>query len=207
MNKIDYSKLYNYSSGPSTKYFCASLETDFDTTLGILRGNTKANENLIARQSSGTLLPSSVIYTGPCSPIIVHESLIQEFDAHGVTGWVAFEIELINKKNEHFNRYFGITITGRCNPIDYSRSEVVYRRFPGGDFPYFKGRYFYNDVWDGNDFFMEHPDEFGFTGFQYCTNKVKEILDKYKVKSILLKSLDQSEIDKGTVLLKRSNLR
>ncbi|KRE70878.1 hypothetical protein [Paenibacillus sp. Soil750] len=194
----DYTKFYVLRDTPATRPFRGDFVNQ-DDWFSILRGEQMPKEMVVVKHTEGTRIPSQIIYTSPASPLLFHEKLIDKFVKEGISGWELFEVDVLGKSDEIYNGYFGLSIKGRCSSIDYASSLIVYREFPGGSFPYFQGRYFKDNYWDGSDFFMENADEFGATGFQYCSERVKRILDELKVKSIKLEKLTEFEIDVNTV--------
>jgi hypothetical protein len=121
------------------------------------------------------------------------KKITEKFIKEKISGWDVFAVDVLGKEGELYTGYYGLSIHGRCSPIDFCRSLVVYRDFPGGSFPVFKGRYFENDNWDGSVFFMEGTGGAG--GFKYCSNRVKKIVDEEKIKLTMMESLTETEID------------
>ena len=197
-----YSKIYRCQDVYSTRPFKAGIELDFDRSCNLLRGDFKPSDVLDVKHCRGLGTPKLVIWTG--FSLLIHEKIIKEFIEYGITGWEKFDINLIGKHNENIVGYYGISITGRCGPLDYFRSEIVYRNFPGGSFPYFKGSYFENDYWDGTDIFMENPDENGPTLHKYVSERVAQIFDKYKVKNLELTALTETEINVNVIKARRT---
>ncbi|WP_435171368.1 hypothetical protein [Paenibacillus glycanilyticus] len=188
-----YNKLYECSDVYSTRPFKAGIEADFEYSSALLRGDVKPSESLETRHLRGTHTPSPAIYTG--FSLLLHDSIIETFIQQQITGWESYRITLYGKNHEIIPNYSGISITGRCSPVDYNRSGIVYKEYPGGIFPRFKGSYFKDDVWDGTDLFMENPDERGYTLTQYVSERVKNIFDNNKIKNLQLTNLTEREID------------
>ncbi|MDQ0192782.1 hypothetical protein [Paenibacillus wynnii] len=175
----NYSNLYVLRDAPSNRPFRGMFVNQDDW--------------VFVKHYSGTKIPSQIICTQPASPRLYHEKIIEKFVSEGISGWDVFEVDVLGKDDELFTGYFGLSIKGRCSPVDFSRSLIVNRDFPGGSFPYLKGRFFEDDYWDGSDIFME--DTGGAGGFQYCSERVKKLLVEEKVKSIKFERLIDFEID------------
>lgn len=78
-------------------------------------------------------------------------------------------------------------VSGRCGPILYEKSEVIYEDMPGGRFPRYKGEYFDPTTSDGSDFFMPTT----FTGEKFVFEPVKEALEKANIRNLLFVRLDE----------------
>jgi hypothetical protein len=104
--------------------------------------------------------PSDVIWTGMAAPLIVHQRVLDVLDNAGATGWTTYPVEVRNKAKS-VSGFVGLAISGRCDPIDVGRSEIVLEQMPGGWFPRFRGRCFDPGSWDGCDLFMERRDSQG----------------------------------------------
>jgi hypothetical protein len=200
--KPDYGKLFQCSDVYSTRPFKAGIEADFDYSCALLRGDVKPSEPLEVRHMRGTHAPSLAIHTG--FSLLLHDSIIEAFIQKHITGWDSFRITLYGKSDEIIPNYSGISITGRCNPLDYYRSEIVYKEYPGGISPRFKGNYFKDDIWDGTDMFMDNPDERGYTLHMYVSNRVKVIFDNNKIKNLQLTKLTETETDVANISPERT---
>ena len=62
-------------------------------------------------------------------------------------------MQVFSKDGDRLQGYVGLSIRGRCGPIDDSLSERVPKQYPGGVFPVLKGMYFDPATWDGSDVF------------------------------------------------------
>ncbi|GLX65659.1 hypothetical protein MU1_00030 [Paenibacillus glycanilyticus] len=191
--KPDYDKLFKCSDIDSTRPFKAGIEADFDYSCALLRGDITPSETIEVRHLRGTHTPALAIHTG--FSLLLHDSIIETFIQNQITGWKPFRITLYGKNDEIIPNYSGISILGRCNPLDYHRSGIVHKEYPGGIFPRFKGSYFKDDAWDGTDIFMDNPDERGYTLNQYVSVRVKDIFTSFKIKNLQLTKLTETEID------------
>ncbi len=105
-------------------------------------------------------------------------------------------MKILNKKEEEIKAYHGFSVTGKCGPIDYGKSEIIEKRIGPGKplIKYYKGTYIGLDKWDGNDFFI--PEE---TIKIVVTKSVRDILRRSKLTNVCLKNLSDSEISESTV--------
>lgn len=190
---IEYNSLYSLSDPLGNRVFRGTFDTDEDA-LSLVRGETTPSKKVIIHHSMGGSEPSSVIWTGLAIPIIIEENIVNLLKLNNITGWSVYKVDVFGKHNEKYENYYGLAFKGRCSTIDYNRSETVYREFPGGRYPYLKGKYFTDDIWDGSDFFMEETDEKGHkTGFKYVTEKVVRLFKRHKIKNINFTKLTEEE--------------
>jgi len=116
-------------------------------------------------------------------------------EQHGLTGWRTYAVHVTDKAGESHPDYAGLSMVGRCGPVDLSRSVVVLSQYPGGWFPHFLGHYFAEDSWDGSDVFMEREDSTGrVTARIFVTEKVREALDRAEVKNLRLQRLTEKSV-------------
>ena len=45
------------------------------------------------------------------------------------TGWKIYPIKLYDKKDNEVLGYHGLSVTGKCASIDYSKSEIIEKRY------------------------------------------------------------------------------
>ena len=112
-------------------------------------------------------------------------------EQNNLTGWRTFPIQVIDKKGNEINGYHGLSITGRCGPIDYTKCEIIEKqRVPKGPLTnYYRGRYIGLDDWDGSDFFLP-KDSFGVI----ITKKAANVIKKNKLTNVALENLADIEI-------------
>src|SRR4029077_19919126 len=89
----------------------------------------------------------------------------------------------------------GLMVTGRCDPVDLSRSEVVVREYPGGWFPKLRGHFFPPESWDGSDLFMEREDERGSTTLTlHATARLIRALRRERIKNLLIEHIAEVKV-------------
>jgi hypothetical protein len=125
-----------------------------------------------------------VIWTTGFFPVLVRERLIHLFVSEGFTGWDTYDVELVDHAGCPVDGYHGLVISGRCGPIDYSESEIVYELLPAGPSPSYKGYRFDPASWDGSDFFM--PPE---TEHRLVTAPVAIALRRANVRNVALERI------------------
>jgi hypothetical protein len=153
---------------------------------------TRAEECLdrvVIRWAMGAAIPTDVIRTTFAAPIVVHQRVIDILLAAKFSGWSTYPVEVCTKDGEILTDYKGLSITGRCGPIQNERSTKIDRILPGGIFPVWLGLYFDPATWDGSDVFMPA----GKTGWIFVSAEVKGAFERAKVKNIVFTPSERIE--------------
>ena len=97
-----------------------------------------------------------VLDTGWVGLFLISNNLRDVLVENGFTGWKTFAVKLLDKYGNEIQGYFGLSITGRCGKIDYTKAEIIEKRIvPNGPLgKYYKGLPVGMDEWDGSDFFL-----------------------------------------------------
>jgi hypothetical protein len=182
-----------YSLGETYGGFRAHLDWDgrhADETLALTRAEATPSGPIPLYYRMGRAVPSDVIWTTGLHPVIVHKRVIDLLLDHRFTGWGTYPVEVYGKQGEPYPDYLGLSFTGRCGPIDGSRSERTLVEMPGGLVPHWKGIYFDEQSWDGSDFFMCSDGK----GWMFVTEDVVKAFKKTKVRGVTFDSLDSIEL-------------
>jgi len=109
---------------------------------------------VVFKQEYGKKL-QDMLDTGTESLFLISDRMKSVLEANNLTGWKTFAVKVLTKKGEDIPGYHGLSITGRCGKIDYSKSEIFEKRLvPEAPLAKFhKGLYVGLDEWDGSDFF------------------------------------------------------
>ncbi|MBP6004207.1 MAG: hypothetical protein KA746_12305 [Pyrinomonadaceae bacterium] len=142
-----------------------------------------------------------VLDTGHPGLYLISDHMQVLLKKNNLTGWKTFPIRLLDKKGNIIEGYQGLSVIGKCGPIDISKSEIIKKRIvPNGPlYPYFKGIYVGLDEWDGSDFFIPK--------YHYgpmITAKGAEVIKSNKLTNIRLINLADIEINEMTAELIRS---
>lgn len=147
----------------------------------LLMGNYSEFElPIIFKHEYGKRL-DDIIKTGYSSLHLISNRFKQVLEEGHFTGWKTFPVKVLNKKGIEIEGYHGLSVTGRCGPVDWDKSQIIQKPFlkDGPLARYYKG--FYVDHWDGSDFFI--PEEY----YTICvTKRVAETLVKAKLTNIQL---------------------
>lgn len=117
---------------------------------------------------------------------LISEKMKNLLEKNRITGWKTYPIQLFYKRMEPIEGYYGFSITGRCGPIDFSKSEVVScDRVDNCVAKELKGVYIGLNKWDGSDFINPMIPKVRMT---IVTQKVVDALSGFKqIKFINLK--------------------
>jgi hypothetical protein len=135
----------------------------------------------------GEPMPKDAFWTSAVVPLIVSQRFIDVLLENRFTGWDTYPVKVHAKGGELVPGYHGLCISGRCGPVLWEKSEVIYKDYPGSRFPCYKGEYFDPDTWDGSDLFMRTT----FTGVMYVLEPVKNALTRAKIRNLLFERLDE----------------
>src|SRR5437773_5414196 len=107
------------------------------------------------KQFSGKNL-YDVLDTGWAGLYLISDHMQSVLEENKLSGWETFPIRLLEKNGAEIKGYQGFSITGRCGPIDISKSEVIQKRLvPNGPLSkFYKGYHIGLNEWDGRDFFL-----------------------------------------------------
>lgn len=156
--------------------------------ISITRCESRPLGPVAVRHARGEALPGDIVWTGMVVPLIVSQRFIDILLDNRFTGWGTYPVEVYSKSGELLRGYYGFCISGRCGPIEYEKSQVIYEDMPGGRVPSYKGLYFEPGTWDGSDFFM--PSDRG--GWKFTLEPVKRALQKAKIRNIRFDRLDEA---------------
>ncbi len=144
-----------------------------------MRGEWKPERPLTAHWSMGNRKPQDDIVWGLSDAwIYLSPQLQQLFRDYQVSGWLSYPIVLHNKDGEVCPGYAGISITGRCGPIDEEGGQVVPGQKAGIKFIQRVGLYFDESSWDGSDFFCPA----GNNTYMFATERVKSLLEENEIR-------------------------
>jgi hypothetical protein len=180
-----FSNLYVVEDPVSTKNYRGDIINPIDKPGTLLRNEYKG-EQLDIKYMEGSNEPGSLFWNSVAKPFCISQTLVDILQRNNLTGWSTIPTKVLTKSGNHtIDNYFALTVTGRANAIDYLQTDIVFKQFPGGQFPYFKGLYFAPESWDSSDIFMERPDSDGkSSAFVYVTKKFVDTFKKNKVKNI-----------------------
>lgn len=169
----------------SAKNYRGNIINRFETFGALLR-NDYLISTLDIKHLEGTNEPGVLFWNGATEPFCISQALVDILQENEITGWSTIPAKVLTKLgNNTIDNYFALTVTGRADSIDYLQTDIVFKQFPGGQFPHFKGLYFVPESWDGSDIFMERSGNNGKpSAFIYATKKFVDTFKKNKIKNI-----------------------
>lgn len=180
---MNYNTFYEISDPLGNRSYRGSINEYEFANAEISRGEEAISEIVTVHHEMGGAEPMDTVWTTNAHPLIVRETIINDFIAHKITGWKTYEVKVLTKKKAlSSNKYYGLIITGRCGFLDYSRGSVIRKTIGiSQNEPHVKDIRFDKDFWDGSDLFMCNPDPEGkINMFRFCTEKVYKVLKKTK---------------------------
>lgn len=132
-----------------------------------------------------------VIDTGHASLYLISDRFKELLENNKFTGWKVFSVEIFDNTGKQIFGYQGLSITGRCGPINYSKSEIIEKQpVPNGKLSkYYKGKHVDIHSWDKSSFFLPE----GNTGI-IVDQEVSKAIKSYKLSNIALENLADFEI-------------
>lgn len=169
----------------------ADAEESLVDPFALARGEQVPTEPIAFARAEGRRL-LDLVGTTDAVLDLVSPSFVEALERHGFTGWATFPVRLdLGRKTEAASGYVGLSVTGRCGPIDDALSERVTIPPPvprGEALPGLKGLYFARGTWDGSDVFT--PED---RAAIFVTPEVKEALEEAGMTGIEFRRLSEIE--------------
>ncbi len=192
---LDYSKLYRLDDPLASRPLRLSDEgySDWLTkgqAIELFRGRLKLDTPLRLGAYRGGQA-TDFLWSGLTPLVCISKRVSELLRMNNITGWTTYPVEVYGRKGEPLPGYHGFAVTGNECRRDRSRSQILTRQaVPGGEpFKVYKGLYFYEEDWDGSDIFLIHNHGI------VVTQKVRNLLKKFKVTNVQLIPLVEVEID------------
>ncbi len=190
-----FENVYRFGDPVLPAHFRGRMEGDYNTLLEVDRGEVVPEEPIPVRHDAGGK-PRDVIWTTWGIPVVVSDRVVGLLQTHGFTGWTTYPVTLHDKHGELVGGYHGLATTGRCGPIDYSRSEPLIVKIPGDrEALGYRGKYFDPESWDGSDFFV--PSVGG--GGRFVVGAVKDAFESAKIRNVDFERLSDALVSPDTV--------
>jgi hypothetical protein len=167
--------------------FRVNMSVSVEEAFGITRGEIQLNRSISARWTMGGSAPADVIRTTMAIPYIVHDRVVDILGQF--TGWSTYPVEVYGKLEARVGGYRGLSINGRCGPIDKTKSQPIMKKFPARMSKAWRGLFFDPSTWDGTDLFMPH----GNNGWIFVVDEVRRAFERAKVENVTFTALDQIE--------------
>lgn len=187
---FDYRRYYVLGEGFKRGAFRAHALGDIPDPYALTRAEVQPSEPIRFHHDEGRRLYD---YIGTTWAVleVVSDRVTSLLDENRFTGWTTYPVEIYAENGETIAGYHGLSVTGRCGPIDETLSPVMTIPPPvpeGEAMPHRIGLRFRPDTWDGSDVFT--PDG---TAFVFVTERVRDALVTAKVTNISLTRLTEVE--------------
>lgn len=187
---MDYACLYELYDAGRRGALHASPQELIRDPFAVLRGDARFPTPLVCEQFLGHK-PYDLIGMGYACLYLLSDRLLYTLRKEGVTGWTAHPVEVRRTDGEVIPGYHVFVVTGRCGPIDDTRSEEVWRPPPtptGQSYKAWLGLYFAPETWDGSDVFVPQH-----TGHIIVVERVRQILQEVRATNIEFDRLTEVE--------------
>jgi hypothetical protein len=168
--------------------FRAKLHLSVNDAFGLTRGERTSLNAVTAQRAMGQKL-TDALWTTLAAPVLFSRSVVNLLRSGGFTGWTTYPVILHLDDGTTTIDYSGLAVTGRCGPIESSKSQIVGKQYPAGIFPVLRGMYFDPQSWDGSDVFVTAKK----AGFIFVTAAVKQSFEIARVRNVVFQPLDQVE--------------
>lgn len=170
-----------------------NLRPDADS-FALARGECVPGEALLAEWDSGPGTPTEVVTTTWAVPMLVGPRFQKTLLELRATGWSTFPVVLKDRQKHVVRGYSGLSITGRCGPLENQRSVRFEKKTAGGHTHAWLGYYFAEASWDGSDVFTTSD-----SGAQiFVLERVKTALEANGIPDLSFTALDEVERDAVT---------
>ncbi len=176
-----------HSSGAQSRFCYADLDEgtpDYE----LLRGERSPARPLEAVWAMGRATPGEIALGRSIGWYYLSPNTQQLLRDHGVTGWTTYPMNLYRKDGALCPGYAGLSVIGRCGPVQEDRSVRVpdQNRRPGT--PDLVGIYFDESTWDGSDLFCPA----GTNALLFATAKVKDLFESCKLSGFRFTPLNEA---------------
>lgn len=157
----------------------------------VLRGDSVPEVDLPTFERGDGREPLDLVGTSYSTLWLVSDHLVRTLRENGITGWSTYPLTILDSGGPPLVGYRGFVVSGRCGPIDESRSREVSRPSPVAGQPPYKawiGLYFAPESWDGSDLFLPSG-----TGYVLATLKAKRALEGARVRNVGFEALPSVE--------------
>ena len=192
-NKINYSDFYYLIDPLVSKFIRLGIQKpvpQFKLIIGAFRNEINFEQPLILVQESGRLVVD-ILWSSYPPVFVVSQTILDILIDNKLFGWNTYPVKVFDKELQTLNNYFGFAVTGRVGNQDFNRGQIEIippTRKGGKPHKAFKGLYFIDDEWDGNDFCVT-----GFGGGPVVTKNVVNIFKESNVKNVAFIPLPEYE--------------
>jgi hypothetical protein len=191
--RVDFDHLYRVKDPFNNRFFRGRVRFPHHLDRNaLLTGESEVTAALTVGHAEGRTL-ADIVWTDNVAVVLISERLAAAFRAASFSGWSAYpvRVEAEGAKDQHV----GLTITGRCGPLDYTRGEWVRKDDEPGRL--LRGLFFDERSWDRSDFFLPAG-----TLNMLVTERVRDCLQREKIKNVRCERL--SDVLTAEVVLRHT---
>jgi hypothetical protein len=191
---VDFSKFYQFEDPMATRPLRLEPTDDWitrDYAFALARGQVQPPNpiKLVGYMGRDVM---DILWSGMVWIFCVSSRVTELLQKNNITGWATYPVEVYDRKGQPLPGYHGFAVTGRECRRDRSRSQIITKQVvPGGKpFEVYKGLFFYEEDWDGNDFFIVRS-----YGGIVVTEKVMRLFKRAKIANVRFIPLPEVELD------------
>ena len=150
----------------------------------LMRGCWRPPEPLVMRRNSCKRRPGSFSYGG--SPLIrlLGFQLVAALRDSACSGWETYAVVVIDEDGSSLGELAGLTVTGRCGPVDPDAGAPI-----EGRSDWRRGVVFDRESWDGSDVFVPEG-----TGGPFFSERACNAVKGAGVRDVSFERLDEAEV-------------
>jgi hypothetical protein len=158
-------------------------------------GKYVPDEPIVCKRDIGSRAVDFVSSTYACN-VFMSQRFVDVLRAAETTGWGTYPVEVYGKDGQFMEGYHGLSILGRCGPVDFAKGRLEFRppRVPNGK-PYKVRVGFPFDLatLDGSDFFSPEG-----TYYIVVTQKARDALVSAKLTGLRIVPASEFEMMVGS---------
>jgi hypothetical protein len=186
---IDFSRLYLIGPAFERSALHVRPVEDIDDPYAVARGEMDPPLSLRFQHSSGST-PRDLITTEYPPLRLLSARAIGVLRSSRAAGWHSHPVPVLGKERKPIEGYELLVVTGRSGAVDNARSVRISKMPPPGGNAYevWKGFYFDEQSWDGNDLFCP-----GDSARIIVTDRIREAFAGEKLTNVTFTPLNEVE--------------
>jgi hypothetical protein len=159
--------------------------------IALARGACRPAKPLVFQYHSGGR-PRDLVGTSHATLDLLSARTVQLLREHDISGWTTFPVQVYAEDDLLLEGYEGLAVTGRCGPIENSKSREHWRppARPGvvDKIRVWLGLYFDLATWDGSDIFGPAS-----TAHVFVVERVKQAIERARLTNFSFQALSAVE--------------
>jgi len=187
---MDFEKIYSLMCSYKRGSLIVTTNDLLKNSLELFKGESRPDGEIYFKRHMGKNV-YDLIPTGFAYLYLVSEKVHDLLRSNKVSGWNTFPVKVFDSQKNEISGYYGFSVTGRCGPIDSSKSKKVNKPAPtpyGKPYDALEGLYFLPGSWDGSEIFSPSN-----TAHTFVTEKVKELFEQERITNAEFEKITESE--------------